>query len=136
MQRTWYRKLWNSRERKQKLGVTICALGLLVTLSMLTIVPNPQDDAGAFDKSLQGFAGRGAIGIALLVAGQTLQKSTRGDVHTRLARIIASDRQRAAKPRVTWPDWPSNRAWVQPTLGKRPPRPHLASRAQRSETSL
>ncbi len=136
MQNFRARKTRNARVWQHKLGMAVFAMGLIVSLSMLIVLPNPQDDASAFDHSMHRFAGRGAIGIVLLVAGQVLQKPAGADVQARLARMVASDREKAAKPRALWPDWPSNRTWVNPTLSNRLPKPHTARRTLRHETSL
>jgi hypothetical protein len=125
-----------NRGWKHRVGLAVFLVGLSVSLSALMVVPNPQDESGAFDSGLRRFAGCGVVGVALLIVGQSLQKAAGQDVAVRLAQLIDSDRQQRAKPRVAWPDWPSNRTWVDPRLDHRPPKPHSAVRAVRLETSL
>ncbi len=119
-----------TRSLQHCLGVALVVVGLIVSVSVVVVLPDPRSESVEFDNSMQRFAAHGATGIALLIAGQALQKSAETDVQARLSRLIAADAARVASLKAACPHQPSDCTTANPTLRRTPPIPHTHDRAR------
>jgi hypothetical protein len=80
-------------------GMAVSVLGLLIFLSLFVFFPNPLDGPGGFGNSMTSFAGRGIVGMVLMIAGQALQRAGK---HGLAGAGIVLDPQQARKDVEPW----------------------------------